>query len=194
MGRYAVPEHFSTHLDAPIHGGDNQPSVDELTADDLFGPGVLIDVSSEAEDPDYALTRDDIEAWEAVNGRIPEGAVVLMCSGWASRWMNPPSYRNADGDGMHFPGFGADAARFLVEERSIRGIGVDTPSVDPAQADGFPVHGIVNGSGYYQLENLAIPPGLPPSGFQVIVAPIKILGGSGGQVRVWAVLEGHTAS
>ena len=89
---------------------------------------------------------------------------------------------------MHFPGFSPEAARFLVEERDIRGIGIDDFSVDPAAADGFPVHGIVNGAGKYHLENVADLERLPAVGAFLIVAPIKIEGGSGGQVRIFAIL------
>ena len=112
-----------------------------------------------------------------------------MRSGWAQRWTQGDAYYNQDGDGrLHFPGFGEDAARFLVDERDIAGIGVDTGSVDPGNARGFPAHGVVNGSGRYHLENLADLSGLPESGAYLIVAPIKIEGGSGGQVRVFAVV------
>ena len=135
------------------------------------------------------MTRDDVVAWETRHGEIPRGAIVLMRSGWAERWSQGAPYYNEDADGgLHFPGFGAEAARFLVGERSIVGIGVDTGSVDPGNSDGFPVHGIVNGAGLYHLENLADLSGLPENGAYLIVAPIKIEGGSGGQVRVFGVI------
>ncbi len=190
MAAYFTPEHHGTHLDAPIHSADGQASVDELTAYDLFGPAVVVDVRAAVEgDEDYVITRADLEEWEGVFGPIPEGAVVLGRTGWAARWETPARYSNADAQGtLHFPGFGADAARFLIEERSIRGIGIDTPSVDPGDAEGFPVHAIVNGAGKYQLENLADLGGVPETGAVLIVAPIKIAGGSGGQVRVWALV------
>ncbi len=190
MASYAVPEHFGTHFDAPVHGGIGLSSVDRVPTTDLFGPAVVIDVTQQATaNPDYAATQADIEAWEAEYGRIPDGAVVLLRSGWAERWTEGDAYYNQDGNGQpHFPGFAVDAARFLVSERRIAGIGVDTGSVDPGNADGFPVHGIVNGSGHFHLENLASLSDLPSSGAYLIVAPIKIEGGSGGQVRVFGVV------
>ncbi len=189
MAAYATPEHFGTHLDAPTHSRDGQPTVDELTAAQLFGPAVVIDVGEAVvSNADYALTLQDVLDWEQRHGEIPPGAVVLMATGWASRWPDQAAYANQDAEGaMHFPGFGAEAAAFLVRDRAIRGIGVDTFSVDPATG-GFAVHGIVNGAGGYHLESLASLQGLPPTGAFLIVAPIKIAGGSGGQVRVFALV------
>ena len=190
MARYSTPEHHGTHLDAPTHSADHQPTVDELTAGDLFGPAVVIDVSEQCEaDADYGLTKDDVLAWENEHGRLQEGAIVLASTGWSRKYDDPDAYKNEDDEGqMHFPGFSEDAGRFLVEERSIRGIGIDTLSVDPAAADGYPIHGIVNGAGKYHLENVADVHRLPATGAYLIVAPIKIEGGSGGQVRVFAVV------
>jgi kynurenine formamidase len=190
MAAYAVPEHFGTHFDAPVHGGMGLASVDRVATADLFGPAVVIDVTAQvAADPDFALTADDLRVWEAEYGMIPAGAIVLMRSGWATRWDQGDAYYNRGEDGrLHFPGFAEDAARFLVEQRDIAGIGVDTGSVDPGNAQGFPSHGVVNGSGRYHLENLADLSALPELGAYLIVAPIKIEGGSGGQVRVFAVV------
>ena len=190
MGAYSTPEHHGTHLDAPIHGGDNLATVDRLTPDDLLGPAVVIDVSEQAAaDADFAVTREDLLAWEGSHGRIPDGAIVLMYSGWSEKYDDPDAYKNQDSDGrMHFPGFSEGAARFLIDEREISGIGVDTLSVDPGVTRGLPAHGIVNGSGKFHLENVANVHLLPEAGAYLIVAPIKIEGGSGGQVRIFAVL------
>jgi kynurenine formamidase len=190
MAAYAVPEHFGTHFDAPVHGGPGLPSVDRVPVQDLFAPAVVLDVTAAAStDPDYAVSADDVRAWESEHGRIPAGAVVLARTGWSRLWSEgAPYYGEGDDGRLHFPGFGAGAARFLVEEREVVGIGIDTGSVDPGDADGFPVHGIANGSGAYHLENLTELGSLPPVGAYLIVAPIKIEGGSGGQVRVFAVV------
>ena len=189
MARYSTAEHHGTHLDAPIHSADGQPSVDSLSAADLFGPAAVIDVSSRcATDPDYQLTRQDLLDWEARHGTLPNGAIVLMFTGWSRKWDAPEAYRNQDAEGrMHFPGFSAEASRFLIEERTIRGIGIDTFSVDAATA-GFATHRTVNGSGKFHLENVANLHLLPESGAYLIVAPIKIEGGSGGQVRIFATI------
>lgn len=192
MGSYSTPEHHGTHLDAPVHGGEGLASVDELSAAELFGPAVVIDVAAAAAvDPDYTVSPADIDRWEAEHGRIPDGAIVLMASGWSRKYGDQAEYANQDADGaMHFPGFSLQAATFLVEERNIRAIGVDTLSVDAATAAGFPAHGAVNGAGKYHLENVANVHLLPAAGAYLIVAPIKIAAGSGGQVRIFAVLPG----
>lgn len=190
MAAYAVPEHFGTHFDAPVHGGQGLPSVDRVAASELFGPAVVIDVSEQAStNPDYAATAADAAAWEDEHGRIPDGAIVLVRTGWGPRWRQGDAYYNRREDGrLHFPGFSEELARFLVESRDIAGIGIDTGSVDPGAAAGFPVHGIVNGSGRFHLENVAELEALPESGAYLIVAPIKIEGGSGGQVRIFGVV------
>jgi kynurenine formamidase len=190
MAAYATPEHHGTHLDAPIHGGPGQASVDQLTASELFGPAVVIDVREHvAANPDYQLSAEDLRAWEAAHGAIPNGAIVLLRSGWDDRWTTSARYQNVDARGvMHFPGFSEDAARYLMNERRINGIGTDTPSVDHGPSRDFPVHGIVNGGGKYHLENVANVGRLPATGAFLIVAPIKIAGGSGGQVRIFGVL------
>jgi kynurenine formamidase len=190
MGAYSTPEHHGTHIDAPIHGGDNLKSVDQLTTEDMFGPAVVIDISKQSGvNPDYTLSKSDILDWEARHGKLPKGAIVLLYTGWSTKWTDYDAYKNEDDQGeMHFPGFSVDAANFMIDERDIRGIGIDNMSVDAAQANGFPVHSIINGSGKYQLENVANLHLLPPKGVFLIVAPIKIQGGSGGQVRLFAIV------
>jgi len=189
MARYSTPEHHGTHLDAPIHSADGQLSVDQLATADLFGPAAVVDVSSRsATAPDYQLSRQDLLDWETRHGRLPEGAIVLMFTGWSRKWDEPDDYRNQDDEGrMHFPGFSEEASRFLIEERVIAGIGIDTLSVDAANA-AFDTHRTVNGSGKFHLENVANLHLLPESGAYLIVAPIKIQGGSGGQVRIFAAI------
>jgi kynurenine formamidase len=189
MAAYSTPEHNGTHIDAPVHFAEGGRSVDELTSADLFGPAVVIDVSKQATaNPDYVLTVADVEAWEAEHGAIPDGAIVLLNTGWSSKWNDLAAYQNRDAEGqMHFPGYGGNAARLLVE-RNIRGIGIDNLSVDAGAADGFPAHGVVNGADRFHLENVANMDRLPATGAYLIVAPIKIKGGSGGQVRIFAVM------
>lgn len=190
MGKYNTPEHYGTHMDAPIHTADGKASVDTLTPTDLFGPAVVIDISEKcASDADYTLSVDDINQWENQNGPIPNRAIVLLFTGWSKKWSDYNAYKNEDKHGqMHFPGYSVTVAKFLVEERNILGIGIDTFSVDAAVAAGFPVHTIVNGAGKFQLENVANLDQLPATGAYLINAPIKIEGGSGGQVRIFAVV------
>jgi kynurenine formamidase len=182
-------EHYGTHIDAPIHFAKGGATVDQIPAEKLFGPGVVIDVRSEGQRThDYALTPARIEEWEKAHGRIPEGAIVLLRTGWADYWNDAQRYRGLDEKGaMHFPGFSAEAVRVLLQ-RGVSGIGVDAMSVDIGASKSFEVHQLALGAGIWQLENLADLTNLPESGAYIIVAPIKLEGGSGGPCRVFAVL------
>ena len=182
-------EHYGTHLDAPAHFPPGKATVDQIPAKQLMGPAVVLDARAEsAKDADYQLPAARVEEWEKRHGRVPEGAVVLLRTGWASRWPDVKRYRNQDAQGeMHFPGFSAGAAKLLME-RKVSGLGCDTMSVDYGASGDFAVHHLVLGAGLYQLENLADLSELPETGAFLIVAPIKLEGGSGGPVRVFAVL------
>lgn len=186
----AFPEHLGTHLDAPNHFEKGQPSVELLTSERLIAPGVVIDASLPVEsDADYRLTVADIEEWEKTHGRIPEGAVILLRTGWGRHWTNFDRYKNQDVRGkMHFPGYSAEAARWLVKERNARGLGIDTLSVDHGLSTDFPVHHVINRAGRYGLENVAQLDKLPARGFGLIIAPIKVEAGTGGPTRIFAVL------
>lgn len=187
---FAMPEHFGTHLDAPNHFEQGQTSVDEIPATDLFAPGITIDISLQTEmDPDYLLSVSDVTTWEKSHGRIPDRAIVVLNTGWGRHWNNSMRYRNQDALGkMHFPGYSAEAARWLVKERSVRGIGIDTLSIDHGPSKDFVVHHIINGSGRYALENIANVDKLPARNFFLIVAPIKISTGTGGPTRLFAIV------
>ena len=141
-----------------------------------------------ARDADYRLTSARVEEWEAAHGRIPARAIVLLRTGWASRWPDQERYRNMDAHSvMHFPGFSVDAAKLLIARGAV-GLGIDTLSVDYGPSKNFEVHRVDLPAGLYNLENLANLDQLPASGAYLIVAPIKIEGGSGGPVRVFAIL------
>jgi kynurenine formamidase len=182
-------EHYGTHMDAPAHFPPGKITVDKIPAEKFFAPAVVIDVQKEAErDPDYQLTVKRIESWEDKHGKIPSGAVVVLRTGWASRWPDVGRYRNQDANGkMHFPGFSVDSAKLLLQ-RKISGLGCDTLSIDPGNSPDFPVHHLALGAGAYQLENLADLRELPEAGAFLIAAPIKLEGGSGGPVRVFALI------
>src|SRR5579864_762583 len=182
-------EHYGTHLDAPAHFPPGKITVDQIPVKQLFGPAVVIDVRAEStKDADYRLPAGHIEEWEMRHRRIPEGAIVLLRTGWASRWPDAQKYRNQDAQGrMHFPGFSVEAARLLIE-RKVSGLGCDTMSIDYGASTDFAVHHLALGSGLYHLENLADLSALPEIGAFLVVAPIKLEGGSGGPVRVFALL------
>ncbi len=189
-GTYSTPEHPGTHIDAPNHFEEDQPSVDKIKLEKLIGPAAVINISSKTEtNADYRLTVEDIITWEETNGPIQDGSIVLLNTGWWKRWDNYGKYKNKDENNkLHFPGFSEGAARYLIEKRSIKGVGVDTLSADFGMSHDFNVHHIINGAGKYILENVANLDKLPPVGSMLIIAPIKIEGGSGGQARIWAIL------
>lgn len=188
---FCMPEHLGTHIDAPNHFERGQPSVDEIRPEQLFCVGVTIDVVGQAmADADYRLSVAHIERWEAEHGPIPQRAVVLLHTGWGRFWSQPARYQNQDVRGkMHFPGFSAEAAQWLLEHRDIRGIGIDTMSIDYGLSQDFPVHHAINGAGRFGLENIAQLDRLPPRDFYLIVAPIKIETGTGGPTRIFAVMR-----
>src|SRR5438477_7945252 len=182
-------EHYGTHLDAPAHFPPGKTTVDQIPVKQLFGPAVVIDVRAESsKDADYQLPAARIEDFEKKYGRIPEGAIVLLRTGWASRWPDVRKYRNQDAKGkMHFPGFSVEAAKALIL-RKVSGLGCDTLSIDYGASEDFAVHHVSLGAGLYHLENLADLGELPEAGASLIVAPIKLEGGSGGAVRVFAII------
>lgn len=182
-------EHYGTHLDAPAHFPPGKTTVDQIPVKQLFGAAAVLDVRAEgAKDADYQLPAARIEEWEKRHGRIREGAIVLLRTGWASRWPDARKYRNQDAQGkMHFPGFSTEAAKLLIE-RKVSGLGCDTMSIDYGASSDFAVHRLALGAGLYHLENLADLSELPEAGAFLVVAPIKLEGGSGGPVRVFALL------
>lgn len=187
---FSTPEHLGTHIDAPNHFEANRPSVDQIPLEHLFAPGVVLSIAPRAAaDPDTELTVEDIQHWEQVYGPVPEDALFLLHTGWARYWNDYDKYKNADDAGrLHFPGYSAAAARYLVEHRKVRGIGIDNLSMDRGLSQDFAVHHVVNSAGCYGLENVANLDRLPPRGFYVVVAPIKIETGTGGPARVVAVV------
>jgi len=186
---FCMLEHYGTHLDAPAHFPPGKTPVDKIPAERLFGPAVVMDVRDEAaKNPDYQLTLDRIARWEQEHGKIPEGAIVVLRTGWSSRWPDTQKYRNTDRNGvMHFPGYSTDAVVRLIL-RKVSGLTIDTLSVDYGPSQQFPVHKLSHGAGLYHVENLSDLSALPESGAFLIVAPIKLEGGSGGPARVFAIL------
>lgn len=187
-GRFSADEHFGTHLDAPAHLG-GEWTVDQIPAERLVRPGICVNVEPKARgQDDYQLTVADLRAFEQAHGPIPEGAIVLIATGWDRNWRQPARYRNERGGAMHFPGLSPEAATFLAHERRVTGIGIDTPSVDYGPSTTFDVHRTTHARNIYHVENAAGLTALPPRGFTVVVAPINIEGGSGGPTRLFALL------
>ncbi|MGO9124788.1 MAG: cyclase family protein [Terriglobales bacterium] len=188
---FSVPEHFGTHLDAPAHFVEGLWTVDQIPPERLVSPLVVIDVIVKAKaNADYQIAVEDVAKWEGVHGEIPPNAVVIANTGWDSRWNSVKDYRNADAKGvMHFPGYSIDAARFLVEGRKVNGLGIDTLSIDYGPSPDFAVHQYTMAHSIYHLENVANLDHVPASGAVVVVAPIKLEGGSGGPVRILALVK-----
>lgn len=189
---FCSPEHGGTHLDAPMHFADGHWTSSDIPAERFIGPAVVIDIAEKAaKDPDYLLTPADIADWEAAHGRIPDGSIILLRTGWSARWPDKKAYLGDDTPGdashLHFPSFGPEAAALLVSARRARLIGVDTASVDHGPSRDFLVHRIVAAANVGGLENLTNLDQLPPTGSIVIALPIKIAGGSGGPARIIAI-------
>lgn len=190
---FAAAEHGGTHIDAPIHFAEGRRTLDQIPVDELMGPAIVIDVRAKCgADPDYTLSVQDILAWEERHGRMPQRAIVFMYSGWGSRWPDATRYLGTtsldDPRSLHFPGFSREAASFLVAQRDVRGVGIDTASIDPGPSRDFPVHQVLNEADVYALENVAALDRLPARGATVMALPMKIKGGTGGPVRIIAFL------
>ena len=190
---FCAPEHGGTHLDAPIHFSKDGRTADQIPVRQLIGPAVVLDVSSKADaDGDYRLAVEDVKAWERRHGPIPAGAIVLLRTGWGRRWPDRKRYLGDDTPGdasrLHFPSYGKEAAELLVRERRVGALGVDTASIDYGPSKDFIVHQIALGAQVPGLENIANLEEVPQTGAWVIALPMKIAGGSGGPLRIVALL------
>ena len=194
--RYSAAEHGGTHLDAPVHFARGRHSTDKIPLEQLIGSAVVIDVTRQCErDPDYRVTIEDFLVWERRQGRLPNGTIVLLRTGFGKRYPDRKRYLGTDERGpdavpkLHFPGLHPDAARWLVTNRSIKAIGLDTASIDFGQSTKFESHRILFEKNIPAFENVANLDQLPIRGFAVIALPMKIRGGSGGPLRIIAVLR-----
>jgi kynurenine formamidase len=192
---FAASEHGGTHLDAPIHFAEGRHTADQIPLDRLIGPAVVIDAVGQADaDPDYRLDVPALEEWERRNGRIPDGTIVLLRTGWSSRWPDKQRYLGTTKTGpagvaeLHFPGIDSSAARWLVAQRRVKAVGIDTPSIDYGQSATFDTHRILLAENIPAFENVTDLDRLPPTGVFVVALPMKIKGGSGGPLRIVAVI------
>jgi kynurenine formamidase len=181
----STPEHAGTHLDAPRHRFVDGAAVADIPAEQLVRPAVRIDGRERCGgDPAWVLRAADVEAWEAEHGRVPDGAAVLLCTGWDAYHRDPGRYL---GEPLAFPGFGGDAATLLVE-RGAAGLGIDTLSIDAGASTDLPVHRIALRAGLWQLEGLVGLADVPPTGATLVVGALRLPNASGTPARVFALL------
>ncbi len=193
--RFCTAEHGGTHVDAPVHFAEGRLSVDRLPLERLIGPACVVDTSLRAAaNPDDLVTVADLQAWEARHGRLPDGAIVLFRTGWGARWPDRRAYLGTERRGpegvaeLHFPGLHPDAALWLVEQRDVAAVGIDTASIDRGTSALYESHVILNGNDIPAFENVAALERLPEAGALVIALPMKIEGGSGGPLRIVALV------
>lgn len=193
--KFSAEEHGGTHFDAPMHFAQGGNSVDKVPLEQLVGEAVVVDVTAKASaDRDYQVTREDFAAWERQHGPIPAGAIVLLNTGFARHYPDPERYTGTTVSGaaavaqLHFPGLHPEAAKWLAEERRIKAVGLDTPSIDFGQSKDFMTHRILFANSVTAYENVAKLDELPPKGAWVVALPMKIKGGSGAPLRILALV------
>ncbi|HJU56588.1 MAG TPA: cyclase family protein [Pyrinomonadaceae bacterium] len=194
--KFSTAEHGGTHIDAPVHFAKGRHTVDEIPLEQLMGEGVVVDVAKQSEaNRDYQVTAEDFLQWEKANGKIPAGAIVILRTGYARYWPDRKRYMGTDERGadavpkLHFPGLHPEAARWLAANRSIKAIGLDTPSIDYGQSTLFESHRALFDKNIPAFENLNNLDKLPTKNFTIVALPMKIKGGSGGPLRAIAILK-----
>jgi kynurenine formamidase len=193
---FAAAEHGGTHLDSPVHFARGGDTTDEIPLTRLVGRAIVVDVSSRAlADRDYLISRSDFRSWERRHGSIPRRTIVLLRTGFDRYWPNAERYLGTAERGqqavpkLHFPGLAEEGARWLVRERGVKAVGIDTASIDYGQSTDFRSHRVLGAAGVPVFENVARLGQLPTQGFSLVALPMKIEGGSGGPLRVMAVLR-----
>src|SRR5687767_13210202 len=193
--QYSAAEHGGTHIDAPVHFAKGRNSVDEIPLGQLIGPGIVVDVTRQCQrNPDYLITQSDLKNWEQRNGQMMAGTILLLRTGFGKFYPDRKRYLGTDQRGssavadLHFPGLHPDAARWLTQNRSIKAIGLDTPSIDYGQSTLFESHRILFEKNIPAFENVANLDKLPIRGFSIVALPMKIAGGSGGPLRMIAIV------
>jgi kynurenine formamidase len=190
---YSGSEHVGTHLDAPFHFAEGKWTTEQIPLSQTIGAAAVIDVRRKSEkNPDYLFAVEDIRAWEKTHGRLPAGAIVLVHSGWGKYWGDRRRYFGTEEPGndrdLHFPGLSREAAAFLVKERRVKAVGIDTPSIDHGPSREFLAHQILGSANVPIFENIAHPELIPPKGATIFAIPMKIKGGSGAPLRIFGLL------
>lgn len=180
--RYTLAtDQLGTQLDPPAHWNPDFPAIDELPATFAIRPLVVISIVDQvAKAPGYHLGVDDVLAWEKRYGRIPEGSVVFVHSGWSREWPNPELATRTP-----FPGVSLAALTFLHEQRKILFHGheaLDTDTTPTLEGEAWLLR-----NGYTQAEGVANLDQVPEVGALVIIGYPKLKGGTGGYARYIAV-------
>lgn len=193
--KYSAAEHGGTHIDAPVHFAKGRHSVDQIPLEQLTGSGLIIDVTAQCRsNADYLVSVADIQNWEKSNGKIPDGSIVLLRTGFGKFYPDKKKYLGTDERGapavakLHFPGLDPAAARWLTENRSIKAIGLDTASIDRGQSTLFESHRTLFEKNIPAFENVANLDQLPVKGFTIVALPMNIKDGTGGPLRIIAML------
>jgi kynurenine formamidase len=191
--KYSAEEHGGTHFDAPLHFGQGGRSIEQIPPEEFTGPAVVVDVAIQSEqNRDYLISIDDFLNWEKQHGEIPARSIVLLHTGFGRYWGDKEQYTGTLKTGavgvaeLHFPGLGPEAAGWLVKERKIKAVGIDTPSIDFGQSKDFLTHRSLCGNNVTAYENIANLEKVPATGSYVVAAPMKIKGGSGAPLRILA--------
>ena len=193
---YSANEHGGTHVDAPVHFAQKGRAIDQIPLKEWIGPAVKIDVTKQcAKDRDYRLKVEDIKSFEKKHGNIPGCAWVIMYTGIGTRFypdkkkvLGTDKTGNEAVNFLSFPGFSAESVKFLIKERNITGIGLDTPSIDYGKSKDFLVHQILCGANKLAIENIANLDKLPSVGAMLFAIPMQIKNGTGAPARVFAIL------
>jgi kynurenine formamidase len=192
---FFTSEHGGTHIDAPVHFAEGRQTVDEIPLANLVGHAIVIDVTAAAtSNADYQVSVEDFTRWESQHGQIPSDAIVLLRTGFARQWPDAARYLGTAERGeaavakLHFPGLHPDAAKWIVGNRPIKAIGIDTASIDYGQSTSFESHRALYERNIPAFENVASLDRLPPTGATVVALPMKIKGGSGAPLRIIAML------
>jgi len=187
---WRIVEHAGTHLDAPIHFSEAGATAERIAAESLVVPLAVVDVTAKAQqDPDYQLSRGDLEAWEKAHGRLPNGCCVAMNSGWAQHAGDAAKFGGKDAAGVfHFPGIDPDATAWLLKERQVAGLAVDTMSLDRGMSKDFKTHTQWLPTGRWGVENAANLDKVPAAGATLVVGAAKVKDATGGPVRLLALV------
>jgi kynurenine formamidase len=190
------PEHGGTHIDAPVHFAKESLSTDQIPLSQLMGEAVVIDVTAKTNNnPDYQISVDDVATWEKEHGKIPDGSILLFRTGWGRFYPDAKKYLGTveKGDSaaakLHFPSIDPELAAWLVKNRKIKAVGIDTASIDYGQSKDFKTHQLLYAKNIVGFENLANLDELPVTGAYIIALPMKIKGGTGGPLRIIALVE-----